>query len=104
MSHNLAETDGRTAMFYTGEVPWHKLGTRLNTPATAEEAIVAAGLDYEVELAAMQTSDGTPISNRKAVVRTDTSNVLGVVGNGYVPVQNRQSFGFLDWDRPRGNT
>lgn len=96
MPHNLAETNGRPAMMYIGEVPWHQLGTRLNAPATAEEAIVAAGLDYGVELAAMQTNDGTPISNRKAVVRTDTSSVLGVVGNGYVPVQNRQSFAFLD--------
>lgn len=96
MSHNLSTTNGRTAMMYFGEVPWHQLGTKLDKPATAEEAIVAAGLNYDVKLTAIQTDSGTPVTNRKAVVRTDTNAVLGVVGAGYVPVQNTQSFGFLD--------
>lgn len=96
MPHELAKTNGRTAMMYAGETPWHKLGTRLEEPATAEEAINAAGLDYLAELKVIQTSDGTPVPQRKAVVRSDTKDVLGVVGNSYVPVQNRQAFGFLD--------
>lgn len=96
MSHNLAATNGRTAMIYFGEVPWHQLGAKLDKPATAEEAIVAAGLNYDVKLTAIQTDSGTPVTNRKAVVRTDTNDVLGIVGAGYVPVQNTQSFGFLD--------
>ena len=29
MAHELATTNGRTAMMYTGEIPWHGLGTRL---------------------------------------------------------------------------
>ena len=28
MPHNLAETNGKTAMMYVGEVPWHRLGTK----------------------------------------------------------------------------
>ena len=96
MAHNLATTNGRTAMMYTGEVPWHKLGTRLENPATAREAITAAGLDYRADLKDMQTGDGSPVPKRKAVVRSDTGDVLGVVGNSYVPVQNYQAFGFLD--------
>lgn len=96
MPHNLATTNGRTAMMYVGEVPWHSLGTKLDAPATAEEAIVAAGLDYQVRLTPIQTDVGTPVTYRKAVVRTDTSDVLGVVSNQYVPVQNSQAFGFLD--------
>ena len=44
----------------------------------------------------MTTTDGIPVPSKKAVVRTDTNDVLGVVGNSYVPVQNRQAFGFLD--------
>jgi hypothetical protein len=48
MAHNLATTNGKTAMMDTGEVSWHKLGTKLDRPATAREAIEAAGLNYRV--------------------------------------------------------
>jgi phage/plasmid-like protein (TIGR03299 family) len=97
MAHEIATTaDGRAAMFYTGEPPWHGLGTRLDNPATAAEAITAAGLDFTVELTRLTTIDGIPVPQRVAVVRSDTQDVLGVVSPAYVPVQNRQAFGFLD--------
>ena len=96
MAHELATIDGRTSMMYCGDVPWHGIGQAVAGPATARETIVAAGLDYEVRLAELQTRDGLPVPARKAVVRTDTDDVLGVVGNSYAPVQNRQAFGFLD--------
>ena len=96
MAHELATVNGRTSMMFTGEQPWHGLGTRLDAPATARETIQAAGLDYDVKLSDMTTTDGIPVPSKKAVVRTDTNDVLGVVGNSYVPVQNRQAFGFLD--------
>lgn len=96
MAHNLATTNGKTAMMYTDEVPWHRLGTKLDQPATAREAIEAAGLNYLVELKPLKTDDGDEVQTRKATVRSDTGVVLGVVGNGYVPVQNFQAFGFLD--------
>ncbi len=96
MGHELATVNGRTSMMYVGEVPWHGLGQRLQSPATAWEAISAAGLDYDVALADLTTAEGVPVTTRKAVIRTDTNDVLGVVGNSYVPVQNRESFAFLD--------
>ena len=96
MAHNLAATNGRSALAYFGETPWHGLGTKLDEPATAAEAIAAAGLDYEVGLKPVITTDGIPVPQRKAVVRSDTDDVIGVVGNNYVPIQNRQCFGFLD--------
>src|SRR4051794_6541888 len=96
MSHNLATSSGKTAMMYVGEVPWHRLGTKLDQPATACEAIEAAGLNYQAELKSLFTTDGIPVPQRKGVVRSDTGDVLGVVGNSYVPVQNFQAFGFLD--------
>lgn len=95
MAHNLATTNGRTAMFYTGETPWHRLGTKLDNPATASEAIVAAGLDYTVEKQPLFTADGE-VAPRQAVVRADTREVLGVVGRGYMPIQNHAAFEFLD--------
>ncbi|MEX1028357.1 MAG: DUF932 domain-containing protein [Candidatus Paceibacterota bacterium] len=96
MPADLAVTNGRTAMMYAGETPWHRLGTKLDEPATASKAIAAAGLDYRVDLKTIVTADGVPVPQRKAVVRNDTNAVLGVVGNSYQPVQNHQCFGFLD--------
>ena len=96
MPHELATTNGQTAMMYAGQTPWHGLGTRLDEPATAAEAINAAGLNYDVDLRPVETVDGIPIPQRKAVIRTDSNQVLGVVGNSYQPVQNHQCFGFLD--------
>ena len=96
MAHDLATTNGRTAMMYAGETPWHGLGTKLDEPATAADAITAAGLDYQVDLRSVSTDDGIPIPKRKAVIRSDTNQVLGVVGNSYQPIQNHQCFGFLD--------
>ena len=96
MAHNLSTTSGKPAMMYTGEVPWHRLGTKLDQPATAVEAIAAAGLNYHVDLKSLKTTDGNDVPTRKATVRRDTNDVLGIVGNWYVPVQNFQAFGFLD--------
>lgn len=96
MAHELNTVSGQVSMMYVDEVPWHGLGNRLEAPATARETIAAAGLDYDVELVAMTTTTGITIPQKRAVVRTDTHDVLGVVGGNYVPVQNRQAFDFLD--------
>lgn len=96
MGHELALTNGRTSMAYFGVTPWHGLGTKLDEPATAAEAIEAAGLNYTVALHDVQTAGGISVPQRKAVIRTDSNEVLGVVGNSYQPVQNHQCFGFLD--------
>jgi hypothetical protein len=39
MAHNLLIQNGHASMFYINEVPWHGLGTKLDKPATAKEAI-----------------------------------------------------------------
>ncbi len=96
MAHELSIQNGRAAMMYVDEVPWHGLGTRLDSPATAREAIAAASLDYEVALTDLFTREGFIIPGRKGAIRTDSNDVLGVVGNSYVPIQNRECFSFLD--------
>jgi phage/plasmid-like protein (TIGR03299 family) len=83
-------------MAYFGEAPWHKLGTKLENPATAAEAMEAAGLNYQVDLVPLFTQDGTKVTRRQAVIRTDSKQVLGTVGPGYTPIQNAECFGFLD--------
>ena len=42
MAHDIATTNGRHALAYFGDVPWHGLGTKLDEPATAEQAMEAA--------------------------------------------------------------
>ncbi len=97
MSHELATTaDGRPAMMYAGTPPWHGLGTALENPATSAEALAAAGLDFTVELSPLQTAEGVPVPARNAAVRSDTGAVLGVVGDRYRPIQNRDCFAFMD--------
>ena len=86
MDHELSTVNERAGLMYVGEVPWHGLGSRLDAPATAAEAIDAAGLDFEVGLSPLATAEGAPVPRKKAVVRRDNGEVIGVVGNGYVPV------------------
>lgn len=87
--------------FVVREPAWHGLAEVLETePETAEEAILAAGLDWQVRKApifAEIPGDGSVhVDNRFATYRTDTNAVLGVVGKDWTPVQNRQAFSFLD--------
>jgi len=77
MAHDISTTNGKPAIAYFGDTLWHGLGTRLEEPANAELAIQAAGLDYQVELQDMTTPRGSLVPGRKAVVRSDTDDVLG---------------------------
>jgi phage/plasmid-like protein (TIGR03299 family) len=80
--------------------PWHNLGTELVNPATAREAIEAAGLNYTVVKKPLKEVLGlnhpADLSDRWATVRTDTGDLLGIVGESYEPIQNRDAFKFFD--------
>lgn len=100
MAHELDMTKGKAAMFYAGEVPWHGLGTYVGeNPILSEEALVKGGLDFTVEKVPMFARIGdteVAIPDQFATVRTDTSRILGTVGNRYQIVQNREAFAFMD--------
>jgi phage/plasmid-like protein (TIGR03299 family) len=83
-------------MMFVGETPWHGLGNQVESDITVADAIVAAGLDWEVGLKDLQTVDGVPVNHRATYRKTDGS-ILGVVGPRYTPLQNRDSF---DWFQP----
>lgn len=98
--HDLNFTNGRASMMYVRDPAWHNLGQKLDHPATAEEAILAAQLDYQVVKKPLQAvihkRNHVDIHGHFATVRTDTAEVLGVVGSRYEPVQNRDAFAFFD--------
>lgn len=85
-------------MFYVGTEPWHGLGTKIpeGKQLTMDEGIMAAGLDWEVELRNLYTL--TPqkqmigLVDQRAVCRTSDNSILGIVGPDYTPLQNRDAF------------
>lgn len=99
MGHNLMVKDGKEAMAYVGDAPWHKLGTKVEAAMTSAEAIKAGGLDWNVEKRPVffNSPNGYKTYTKKhVVVRMDEDIPLGVVGNVYRPVQNREAFSFFD--------
>lgn len=84
------------SMMYVGEKPWHKLGKELGQVATAAEALAAAGLDWTVAKKPLHLIDGTVVPDHFAIVREDANKPLGVVGNVYEPLQNKDAFSFFD--------
>ena len=104
MAHNLEIRNGEASMFYVNEPPWHGLGQKLDKPATAEEAIEAAKLGWEVvkvPLYAQQGGIQRRVEGKFGVVRRDLwgedeCTVLGIVGEPYTPLQNKEAFTFFD--------
>src|ERR1700722_19802760 len=97
------------SMFSVREVPWHGLGAVLDTPpASVADAIERSGLGWEVkrervavdrrDIAALDWSVPLceEIHGYYATVRQDTRQVLGIVGERYRIVQNREAFQFVD--------
>ena len=66
-------------MFYTRVTPWHGLGTRVEEAPNSREALILAGLDWQVIQKPVMTGDGEPVSGFKANIRDRDGRVLGVV-------------------------
>ena len=97
MAHELElKHNGRIEAAFSLSPAWHGLGTVLDHVPTSREMITAAGLDWRVELQDLKTESGIAVPGHFATVRTDCNKILGVVGNRYTPVQNRDAFDFLD--------
>jgi phage/plasmid-like protein (TIGR03299 family) len=83
-------------MMFAGATPWHGLGNKVDSDIGIEDAIVSAGLDWEVGLKDLFTGEGTPVPARATYRKSDDS-ILGVVGPRYTPLQNKDAF---DWFQP----
>ena len=83
-------------LFYVREKPWHGLGVRVENAPSSQEALVAAGLDWNVEQRKVYTEDGHVIPGYYANVRGTDNRTLGVVTKRYRIVQNYEAFAFTD--------
>lgn len=83
-------------MFFVRETPWHGLGTRVEDAPSSADALVLAGLDWEVIQKPILTNDLMSIPGYKANIRSTDQKVLGVVSDRYKIVQNHEAFGFTD--------
>lgn len=98
--------DARAPLWFgSGPTTWGEVVRTVDPASTqsAAEMIAAAGLDWRVEqqpLEAVVEREGEalrmPVPRYVATVRSDTRAVLGVVGDGYEPLQNKAAFAFCD--------
>jgi phage/plasmid-like protein (TIGR03299 family) len=101
MAHNLSiRSDGKVEMAYRGTTPWHGLGTAVADYMTAQEALQAAGLDWNVikRPIAHLEADGSykAFPGFNALLRDDTMAILTVAKASYEPLQNRAALAFSD--------
>lgn len=63
---------------------------------TSKDALIYAGLDWQVLQEPVYTSTGELVSGYKANVRDTDRNILGIVSDRYKIVQNEEAFSFTD--------
>lgn len=78
------------------KVTWSGIGTDVTTTESSEEALILAGLDWNVSQQTMTTASGIPVKGFLANIRETDSRILGVVTDKYQVVQNREAFAFTD--------
>ncbi len=103
MAHELETVNGQTAFASLRQPAWHGLGTVFNDEVTTAEMLKLAHLDkWNVRLEDVSIPNGFESDkNYFFVTRTNPFNneqndVLGVVGERYVPLQNEDLFDFGD--------
>lgn len=95
MSHQLDMSNNQENMVYVGQTPWHRLGTTFIGDEDFDQWRIAAGFDWEAQIKPL-TYKAThaaghevdiALPSHRALVRSDTEKVLGVVGKDYKVVQ-----------------
>lgn len=84
------------SMFCVRETPWHGLGIRVQEAPSSSEALIKAGLDWNVVQEPIYTETEELIEGYKANVRDSDRKVLGVVTDRYKVIQNQEAFAFTD--------
>lgn len=103
MAHELETQNGVASFASFREPAWHNLGTVFDTEKNTSEMLAAANLNNwnvrleDLEIPSSLVSD----KSYQYVVRTNPTDksqtdVLGIVGERYVPLQNEDLFSFGD--------
>lgn len=98
MSHEI-ET-----MAFANALPWHGLGQRVDDCVSVDDMLVAAGLDWQVNLHPMfayANGQAIPV-DRQALIRDKDNKVLTVTGNNWKPLQNKDALDFFREYTERG--
>jgi phage/plasmid-like protein (TIGR03299 family) len=98
MTANIDTTTGIPAIAYTGDKPWHGLGTHVELDAPIEEWRNAAGLNWTANkepLYIARNDTLIEIEDRVAITRSDTNGVLGIVSSKYEPIQPETVVDFI---------
>jgi phage/plasmid-like protein (TIGR03299 family) len=87
-------------MAYVGRTPWwvgieSGIANELPANATTDDIIGPAGLDWDPVFAPVVVN-GREVATHRAVTRSDTGDVLGLVGGYYTPFSNREMLEFGD--------
>jgi phage/plasmid-like protein (TIGR03299 family) len=93
-------------MVYAGAVPWHGLGTQIDSDIDGEELKKMLNLS-PVALRTLYADPGDgsaliKVDSRKAVIRTNENMVIGVVGTDFTPIQDTDIVDTLDVLRSEG--
>ena len=83
-------------MAYFGETPWHGKGKAVDHAMTSAEAIEFAGLNWDVAKVPLYLANGVQAPGAWATQRGDTGATLGIVGDQYEVLQNRDAFQIAD--------
>ncbi|EOS40125.1 phage/plasmid-like protein [Lachnospiraceae bacterium M18-1] len=84
------------SMFYVREAPWHGLGTKVKEAPTSNDALILAGLNWQVLQEPIFTATNEPIEGYKVNIRDSDRKPLGVVTSRYKVIQNNEAFAFTD--------
>lgn len=95
MSHQIDK------MAYTGETPWHSLGSRLPTKQPIEVWAARAGMDWKIcetpvrfQPGQVANSSVLAFEDQKVLYRSDNHKALSVVSKRYKTVQPREVLEF----------
>jgi phage/plasmid-like protein (TIGR03299 family) len=104
MSHEIENTDVFVEVRVNGDRAWHGLGNEIAPGLGARKALKEARGDWTTSLQPLYSEvvdlEGNPtrieIPTHRAHVRDDTTEILGIVGSGYRPIENTEVCEFAD--------